>query len=73
MDDRQFITTGADLPQWSNPVSHAVVVNNMCFISGQLSVNVKGEYVAGTIKEEIIRAFSGILYPKGSSTLATSD
>jgi len=60
LDDRKFITTGADLPQWSNPISHAVVVNNMCFISGQLSVNVKGEYVAGTIKEEAIRAFGNV-------------
>jgi len=60
LDDRKFITTGADLPQWSNPISHAVVVNNMCFISGQLSVNVKGEYVAGTIKEEALRAFGNV-------------
>ncbi|WP_289031941.1 RidA family protein [uncultured Paraglaciecola sp.] len=60
MDDRKFITTGADLPQWSNPISHAVVVNNMCFISGQLSVNVQGEYVSGTIKEEAMRAFSNV-------------
>jgi len=60
LDDRKFITTGADLPQWSNPISHAVVVNNMCFISGQLSVNVKGEYVAGTLKEEALRAFGNV-------------
>jgi len=60
LNDRKFITSGADLPQWSNPISHAVVVNNMCFISGQLSVNVKGEYVAGTIKEEAERAFGNV-------------
>lgn len=60
MKDRKFITTGADLPQWSNPISHAVVVNNMCFISGQLSVNIQGEYIAGTIKEEAIRAFNNV-------------
>ena len=60
MDDRKFITAGAGLPQWANPISHAVVVNNMCYISGQLSVNVKGEYVAGTIKEETIRAFGNV-------------
>ena len=60
MDNRRFITTGDNLPQWSNPISHAVVVNNMCFISGQLSVNVKGEYVSGTIKEEATRAFENV-------------
>lgn len=60
MNERRFITTGDGLPQWSNPISHAVVVNNMCFISGQLSVNVKGEYISGTIKEEATRAFANV-------------
>ncbi|MGH1541122.1 MAG: RidA family protein [Arenicella sp.] len=57
---RTFVTEGEGLPQWSNPISHAVVVNNMCFISGQLSVNVAGEYVAGTVKEEAQRAFANV-------------
>jgi len=60
MNDRKFITTGKDLPQWSNPISHAVVVNNMCYISGQLSVNVQGEYVKGTAKAEAQRAFANV-------------
>ena len=60
MSDRKFITTGEDLPQWSNPISHAVVVNNMCFISGQLSVNVEGKYISGTIKEEATLAFANV-------------
>ena len=60
MENRKFITSGADLPQWSNPISHAVVVNNMCFISGQLSVNIEGKYVAGTIKEEAVLAFANV-------------
>ena len=60
MKDRKFITSGADLPQWSNPISHAVVVNNMCFISGQLSINIEGQYVPGTIKEEAVLAFSNV-------------
>jgi len=60
MNDRKFITEGKDLPQWSNPISHAVVVNNMCYISGQLSVNVQGEYVKGTAKEEAQRAFLNV-------------
>ena len=60
MKKRKFITDGDGLPQWKNPISHAVVVNNMCFISGQLSVNVKGEYVTGTIEEETNRAFENV-------------
>ena len=60
MKNRKFITEGNGLPKWSNPISHAVVVNNMCFISGQLSVNIDGEYVPGTIEEEANRAFSNV-------------
>lgn len=54
---RQFITQGEGLPQWSNPISHAVVVDNMCFVSGQLSVSADGAYVPGTAEEEARRAF----------------
>ena len=60
MSSRKFITTGDELPQWSNPISHAVVVNNMCFISGQLSVDVSGNYVPGNIREEAELAFKNI-------------
>jgi len=60
MSHRKFITDGEGLPQWDNPISHAVVVNNMCYISGQLSVNVEGEYVAGTTAEEAKRAFNNV-------------
>lgn len=73
MDDRKFITSGDDLPKWSNPISHAVVVNNMCFISGQLSVNVKGEYVAGSIKEEAIRAFNNVFSAAKAAGFERSD
>lgn len=39
MSTKKYITQGEGLPNWSNPISHAVVVNNMCFVSGQLAVN----------------------------------
>lgn len=55
---KQYITEGPGLPNWTNPISHAVVVSNMCFVSGQLSVNMKGAYVAGTALEEGKQAFS---------------
>ncbi|NMH89358.1 RidA family protein [Flavivirga algicola] len=58
MDNKRYITNGEGLPNWSNPISHAVVVNNMCFVSGQLSVNAEGKYVSGTILEEGKLAFS---------------
>lgn len=55
---KRYITEGPGLPNWSNPISHAVVINNMCFVSGQLSVNIEGVYVPGTAFEEGKRAFS---------------
>jgi len=58
MNDKRYITEGEGLPQWSNPISHAVVANNMCFISGQLSVNEAGMYIPGTALEEAELAFS---------------
>lgn len=58
MSNKRYITKGEGLPNWSNPISHAVVVNNMCFVSGQLSVNTDGDYVSGTILEEGNLAFA---------------
>lgn len=58
MNNKKYISKGKGLPQWSNPISHAVVVNNMCFVSGQLSVNESGQYVPGTALEEGKLAFA---------------
>ncbi len=58
MNSKIYIIKGEGLPNWSNPISHAVVVNNMCFVSGQLSVNNDGDYISGTILEEGRLAFS---------------
>ena len=58
MNTKRYITKGEGLPNWPNPISHAVVVNNMCFVSGQLAVNNGGAYVSGTIMEEGELAFS---------------
>ncbi|MEO0574980.1 MAG: RidA family protein [Pseudomonadota bacterium] len=60
MSDRTFITEGPGLPKWSNPISHAVIANGMCFISGQLSVDLDGRYVPGSIQEEAERAFANV-------------
>lgn len=58
MTNKKYITKGEGLPNWSNPISHAVVVNNMCFVSGQLAVNADGAYVSRTIEEEGKLAFA---------------
>ncbi len=57
MSTRKFITQGKGLPQWSMPISHAVVVNSTCYISGQVSVDVSGKYVPGSVREEAEHAF----------------
>lgn len=73
MKNRKFITKGEGLPQWSNPISHAVVANNMCFISGQLSVNNIGEYISGSAKEECIRAFENVFAVANASGFDKSE
>jgi 2-iminobutanoate/2-iminopropanoate deaminase len=57
MSSRQFIIKGDDLPQWDAPISHAVVVNNTCYVSGQLAVDASGQYVSGSVLEEAKLAF----------------
>lgn len=58
MSTRKFISQGENLPQWSNPISHAVVVGKQCFVSGQLAVSTEGVYVPGSILEEATLAFN---------------
>lgn len=58
--DRNFVEAGPGLPKWANPISHAVVAGNMCFVSGQLSVNEEGAYVEGSIIEEAELAFNNV-------------
>jgi 2-iminobutanoate/2-iminopropanoate deaminase len=57
---RTFITQGEGLPKWSSPISHAVVVNNTCYLSGQLSLDGSGRYVPGTARDEAARAFDNL-------------
>ena len=49
MAARTYIQDGEGIPNWSNPVSHAVVVNGTCYVSGQLSVSQAGGYMEGTV------------------------
>jgi 2-iminobutanoate/2-iminopropanoate deaminase len=58
MSARKFITQGEGLPQWSMPISHAVVAGNTCYVSGQVSVDVSGQYMSGTAREEAERSFA---------------
>ena len=57
MSSKKYIIKGEGLPNWTNPISHGVVANNMCFVSGQMSVNNDGKYICGTALEEAKIAF----------------
>lgn len=57
---KQFITDGENLPAWPAPISHAVVVGDTCYLSGQLAIDRDGDYVPGTGQEEARRAFQNV-------------
>ncbi|MEO8238200.1 MAG: RidA family protein [Flavobacterium sp.] len=61
MNSKKYITEGDGLPNWENPISHAVVANNMCFVSGQLSVNIEGKYICDTALKEAELAFKNFI------------
>ncbi len=73
MSNKKYIVDGDGLPQWSNPISHAVVVNNMCFVSGQLAVNLDGNYNQGTVQEETKLAFSNFFAALTNANFAKED
>ncbi|MEK8034769.1 RidA family protein [Ideonella sp. DXS29W] len=70
---RQFITEGPGLPKWSAPISHAVVVGNICHLSGQLSVNESGEYVPASALEEAKMAFGNLFAAVRASGFSIDD
>ncbi|WP_310397788.1 RidA family protein [Hymenobacter sp.] len=73
MSQRRFITQGEGLPQWSTPISHAVVVGKICHVSGQISVDAAGHYVPGTIREEAVRAFANFFAVLRAAEFSSAD
>lgn len=57
---RKYITDVEGLPHGPSPISHAVVVDNICYLSGQLSIDISGNYLPGTALEEARRAFQNL-------------
>jgi len=70
---RQFVTEGEGLPRWSSPISHAVVVDNICYLSGQLSIGEDGKYVPGTPREEASRAFKNLFSAVTAANFSPGD
>lgn len=73
MSSKKYITKGEGLPKWSNPISHAVVANNMCFVSGQLSVNGEGKYISKDISSEAKLAFTNLFSALESAGFTKED
>ena len=70
---RKYVTEGDGLPQSASPISHAVVVDNICSLSGQLSVSAAGEYLPGTAYEEAVRAFDNLFCAMRAAGFAIED
>ncbi len=70
---RKYVSHGKGLPNWSSPISHAVVVDNICYLSGQLSISEEGNYIEGTIREEATRAFDNMLCALRAAEFALGD
>lgn len=73
MNSKKYIIEGEGLPNWTNPISHGVVVNNMCFVSGQLSVSRDGQYLCGTALEEAKIAFKNFFAVLKNADFEISD
>ena len=73
MGTKKYTVQGEGLPRWASPISHAVVANNMCFVSGQLSVNMDGDYIQGTVLQEAKLAFSNFFAALENSDFKRED
>lgn len=70
---RKHIVTGEGLPKWTAPISHAVAVDNICYVSGQLSIDVNGKFVTGSVREEADRAFKNLFAALKAADFAVGD
>jgi enamine deaminase RidA (YjgF/YER057c/UK114 family) len=49
------------------------VVDDICYLSGQLSISEDGEYIPGTAREEAARAFKYLFSAVGAAGFSVSD
>jgi 2-iminobutanoate/2-iminopropanoate deaminase len=70
---RRHVTEGEGLPRWSSPISHAVVVDDTCHLSGQLSLDAEGRYLPGTAADEARRAFGHLFAALRAADFAPDD
>jgi 2-iminobutanoate/2-iminopropanoate deaminase len=70
---KRFISEGEGLPSWPSPISHAVVVDNLCYLSGQLSIDADGRLIPGSAREEATRAFANLFAAVKAAGFAVED
>jgi 2-iminobutanoate/2-iminopropanoate deaminase len=70
---RKHIASGDGLPKWTAPISHAVVVDNICYVSGQLSLDPNGNYVKGSVRQEAERAFKNLFAALKAADFASDE
>lgn len=70
---RKYIAGGDELPQWTAPISHAVVVDNICYVSGQLSLDKAGKFVRGSAREQARRAFDNLFAAARAAGFASDE
>lgn len=70
---KRYITSGAAVPPSRAQISHAVVVNNTCYVGGQLSVGASGSYQRGDIKQEAKQAFNNLFAVLRAAGFAQDD
>ena len=57
---RRYITTGAAVPATNASISHAVVVGPICYVSGQLPVDLSGKLQVGDMYSQGKLAFDNL-------------
>ena len=60
MKERKLVITGSQVPKTSLPFSPAIQSGNYIFISGQASVDIKGNIINGSFDEECRRSFQNL-------------
>ena len=58
---RSFVAAGGRLPHCSAPISQAVSVNGVCYLSGQLATDIAGNLVAGSARDEARLALENLV------------
>jgi 2-iminobutanoate/2-iminopropanoate deaminase len=73
MTEKKYISTGTNIPPTTAPISQAVVAGNYCHISGQIAIDVNGDFVNGTIEEQTKMAFDNLFAVLAAANFSKED